>query len=176
MPTPDQCIENFKKTIDSCDNDAEKNPMQWSAGGSVEIDNWNYTITPTLSRAPAPKKPSAWCQLRGCTGNGWCDVKLWGAAWLETGFGVELRDALRSVAFIQSKDRIEGIDDVKWGENFLYENMDGHDWTVEFTIDWMILSDNWGTHDGPKLIVDTMKKVANNQDSNFLQVDACAKV
>jgi hypothetical protein len=66
VPTPEECVENFKKIIDGCNNDAETNPMKWSAGGSVEIKGWTYNITTTVSRAPAPKQPTAWCSLSGC--------------------------------------------------------------------------------------------------------------
>jgi hypothetical protein len=73
-----------------------------------------------------------------------------------------LKDALREVAFIKGKDCIAGIDDVKWGENFRYENLDGHDWKVEFRWDWGIMGYHdrrYGDTDGKQLIVDTMKKV-----------------
>ncbi|KAF2833175.1 SGNH hydrolase [Ophiobolus disseminans] len=56
-PTPTQCAQNLHKIFDECDNDSSANPMDWKAGGEVEVDGWKYSIATKAQRPPAPKHP-----------------------------------------------------------------------------------------------------------------------
>ena len=175
LPTPEDCAKNLHKVLDDCDTDGSTNPMNWKAGGELEIDYWTYSLKPLHDRPPAPQKPSAWCKLENCNADTGCTARLWGAGWLNSGLGHELREAFETQqAYLTSEDRKQqlgghkGIDTSQWGESFKYELMDGHEWTVTVGMDLGIF------FDPGKLIPDTMKAVANSKDPNYLKVDACA--
>jgi hypothetical protein len=147
------------------------NPMNWKAG------DWTYRLTPLHDRPPAPKKPSAWCRLENCNSNTGCTARLWGAGWLNSGFGHELREAFEiQQTYLMDPSRKQqlgghkGIDTSQWEQNFKYELMDGHEWTTTIGMDLGIF------YDPGKLVPNTMKVVANSNDLNFLQVDATCAV
>jgi hypothetical protein len=168
VPTPDECYKHFQKIISDCNNDDANNPMGWKAGGEVEFDNWTYKITPSEQRPPAPSKPSGWCSIEQCTEENGCVAKLWGAGWLNSGYGHELREAFdKQQANLTQPDVVDrlnghkGIDTSLWGENFKYEAKDGHEWTVEFQCD---TSTEWLLE---RIITDNMRAAAGNVELVF---------
>lgn len=176
-PKPEQCVKNLHKILDECDTDRSANPMDWKAGGEVEVDGWTYSITTKRSRPSAPKRPSAWCQLENCRGKTGCTARLWGAGWLSSGLGHELREGFElQQTILTGKDVVHqmgghpGIDVSSWGEAFRYEAIDKHEWTVTLQMDI------GGLLDAGKIVVSTMRAVANTKDPSFLNIDTCRVV
>ena len=182
-PTPEQCAKNLHKILDECDTDSNSNPMNWKAGGEVEVDGWTYSITTKKPRPQAPKRPSAWCQLENCKSKKGCTARLWGAGWLSSGFGHGLREGFEIQQYIWSKpSNIEtlrghsGVDVSTWGESFRYEAIDKHEWTVTLQVDM-----------GPnvsaaELVLNTMRVMASpdpkakDPNKKFLDVGNCVEV
>lgn len=109
IPTVDQCKQHMHEIRDGCDG---VNAMNWKAGGSFTLDGFTYSITPKGDRPPAPNAPSAWCQRKDDV------IWMWGAGWLNSGFGKELKDAFVSQGY--------SFTDSEW--SFQYEFKDGHEW------------------------------------------------
>jgi hypothetical protein len=174
MTTPEQCTKNLHKILDECDTDSSSNPMGWKAGGEVEADGWTYSIMAKDVRPPAPKRPSAWCQFEKCNAKTVCTVRLWGAGWLNSGFGHELREAFERQQAIwcmpatqNDLDKHAGIDVSSWGEMFNYEAVDKHEWTVTFGADTPLKLKF------QDIVLQKMKTIANDKDPNFLDVGNC---
>jgi len=136
-PTPDECIKNFHKLLDECDNDSTTNPVDWKAGGSVEVDDWTYTITPTGQR---PSTPKAWCKIENCQNGEKCTASIWGAGWLKNDYGEKLRGAFAAqqavyseLRYVNSLGDSKGIDMSHW--NFKYEALDEHEWHASLFLD-----------------------------------------
>ena len=47
-----------------CDGNDPENPMNWKAGGSLQVDKVEYLIVPVASRPTAPKNTWAHCDTR----------------------------------------------------------------------------------------------------------------
>jgi hypothetical protein len=170
VPSPDECVQNFHKLLNGCNYDHSTNPMNWKAGGEVKMKDLTYSITPTETRPQAPQKPSAWCQLQECEADGWCPVYLWGAGWLNHDFGTALQKALEKL----DVPAIWGVDEGSWNEWFRYENVDNHEWAINITVSPTVAENLAFVFIGPKLIVETMRYVANPQDPGYLQLSDCS--
>lgn len=168
--TVDDCIKNLHKVLDDCDGDGSTNPMNWKAGGELKVDNWTYSLKMLHDRpAPYPRKPQAWCQIESCSSETQgCVARMWGAGWLNSGDGHELREAFEAQQYVW-KDQmgdLPGIDTSKWGENWKYELMDGHEWTVTVPM-------NVGIFVKPPMeeqVVTIMKAANNAKDLDALDV------
>jgi hypothetical protein len=122
------------------------------------------------TRPQAPQKPSAWCQLQEREADGWCPVYLWAAGWLNHDFGTALQKALEKL----DVPAIWGVDEGSWNEWFRYENVDNHEWAVNITVSPTVAENLAFVVIGPKLIVETMRYVANPQDPGYLQLSDCS--
>ncbi|KAF2647256.1 subtilisin-like protein [Lophiostoma macrostomum CBS 122681] len=130
LPTGEDCKKNLRAILDACDT--EDNPMNWKAGGDSQVDGWTYQIAPQSDRPPAPKNPIAWCKFQEGEKDG--SFRVWGAGWLNSGFGHELKDK-----FIEQDGGLafpdgHGYDTGSW--DFGYELRNGHEWT--FTMDYSL--------------------------------------
>ncbi|KAK6525796.1 hypothetical protein TWF281_010840 [Arthrobotrys megalospora] len=89
-PTDDECLDNFFRILDGCDNDQKENPWNWKGGGMREITGANgavYRIDTLYPRKP-PSKVWAACY----TNKRWFDFEtwqdgiehvIWGFGWLD---------------------------------------------------------------------------------------------
>jgi hypothetical protein len=176
--TPEKCIRHLHQILDECDTNSSSNPMNWKAGGEVEADGWTYRITPMEPRPPAPKRPSAWCQVEKCSQAGGYTVRLWGAEWMSSGFGHELREALERQQAIWNMPATQkelaghkGFDLSMWGQEFRYETIDKHEWMVNFHAD--LPPPNTAIQDN---VLRIMRIVANDKDKGALDVGECVVV
>lgn len=129
-PSVDDCKKHLHAVLDGCDiGHDDYNPMNWKAGGEIQVDGWTYSIKPLHDRPPALNKPKAWCQIDSC---GFmdlgCTLRIWGAGWESSNFGTRLREQLEEASKGLPHDL--GYDTSKWGEKFIYELLDGHEWYV----------------------------------------------
>lgn len=105
-PTPAEYTKNLIRSLDECNNDRTANPMDWKAGGTIDVDGWSYSIAPQGVRPkPAPQTPQLWCRFENCKKGSMksCIARLWGAGGLDTGFGHELHEAFDALAHEQDK-------------------------------------------------------------------------
>ncbi|KAI4687260.1 hypothetical protein J4E81_008108 [Alternaria sp. BMP 2799] len=137
VPTVEECKTNLHKILDECNNDKSKNPVDWKAGGEIEINGWRFTITPTGQR---PSTPKAWCKIENCQNGEKCTASIWGAGWLRNDYGEKLRSAFAAQQAVYSELRYEnslgdskGIDMSQW--DFNYEALDGHEWHASLLLD-----------------------------------------
>ena len=137
VPTVEECKTNLHKILDECNNDKSKNPVDWKAGGEIEINGWRFTITPTGQR---PSTPKSWCKIENCQNGEKCTASIWWAGWLRNDYGEKLRSAFAAQQAVYSELRYEnslgdskGIDMSQW--DFNYEALDGHEWHASLFLD-----------------------------------------
>jgi hypothetical protein len=139
-PSSADCSKYLHEILDGCDQPGEGNPMNWKAGGRLWKGGWDYSITLLNERPPAPSMPSAWCTVDNS------EVKMWGANWLDSGFGHELREGFEkdneSNGFNTQENGL-GYDLANW--NFQYEFMDGHEWFASIPVHLMGFDDKGNT-------------------------------
>ncbi|KAF2000519.1 SGNH hydrolase [Amniculicola lignicola CBS 123094] len=170
-PSEEDCIKNLQALLDGCDNDGDANPMNWKAGGELVEGSWTYSIRLLHDRpTPYPQKPQAWCQLESCDDKIGCVVRIWGAGWENSGFGIELRqqfEDLQTILVAQGKlgDHV-GVNTSNWGQDFRYELKDGREWTVTLLIDNGIFA---GSAEEQVPVV--MRTAAKPGDDSYLQIN-----
>jgi hypothetical protein len=174
--TPQECEKWLHVVLDNCDTDATANPMNWKAGGEIEVNHWTYSIKALHDRPPAPKNPSAWCKLFDC-GDAGCKARIWGAGWLTStpAHGEDLFRAISTTAEILNSPGVNqqlgdhhGISTERFHETWGYELKDGHEWGVEIDVD------TGPFIDAAKLLPNITRILANKDDLSYLKVDDCA--
>jgi len=137
-PSVDDCKKHLHEVLDGCDIPHDDyNPMNWKAGGEIKVDGWTYSLRPLHDRPPALNKPKAWCQIDSCNQDG-CTLRMWGAGWESSNFGKALREKLDDFTRVAKESgkigNNKGYDTGSWEENFIYELMNGHEWTVTLSV------------------------------------------
>ncbi|KAF2840123.1 hypothetical protein M501DRAFT_1015201 [Patellaria atrata CBS 101060] len=80
-PNQDECISWMNHVSDDCDGNDPNNPMNWKGGGTIQLGEVTYRISPVAPRHPFPKAVGGHIECSGLkfwlSGNGWANID-WG--------------------------------------------------------------------------------------------------
>jgi hypothetical protein len=114
-PDLDLCKKNLHEVLDGCDTNA---PRNWKGGGTYQDGAVKYRFDPISIRQPAAATPWGNCSINSKAF--YADTTIFGAGWLDTDFGLALRDNIKKKA----------VSPTKW--KFKYENGDQNEWKATF--------------------------------------------
>ncbi|KAF2869922.1 peptidase S8/S53 domain-containing protein [Massariosphaeria phaeospora] len=119
QPDEGACKKFMHEIIDGCDTDNKG--LNWKGGGEFHDAEVKYRISPQGLRQKAMEHPWGGCDIKY---SGDRDVfEVWGAGWLNSGFGDELNKALKR----------KGLSPGSWKFNY-GRGDDGREWTATGTV------------------------------------------